>query len=177
MNQDQCPLTEVIELVVAAMEQYQASLAEGENPLPPITSAKFEFQSTASKTEGFEIDLFIFKFGSSHENDVMNDIIFTYLPTTMKVIGPVLSPSNIAASRGLSKLIESAARGVESNPGFLGLGFHDLTATLQYGVTWSIDGAGSWTYSFVTASLSGGGKKNTLQKIMLTFGKSEGANG
>ena len=47
-------------------------------PLPPPSSAKFDFKTTTATTGGGTLSFLIFKFGGSREEDVVNDITFTY---------------------------------------------------------------------------------------------------
>ena len=71
---------------------------------------------TAATTGGFTINLFIFKFGTSHEKDVVNDVSYTYsLPT------PTKSPACRDASScrklqdELAQTIQEAAKAVKAS--------------------------------------------------------------
>jgi hypothetical protein len=170
---DERPLQEVIDQVTKALQEYQDNRGVGaENELPPLSSAEFDFKVTTTTTEGFTVSLLIFKFGTSHEKDVVNDVTYTYaLPEPKK--GPQLEASHPAPSLKdeLAKTIQSAAKAVKGSASAAGLPFSKLTVNVQYGVKWDINASGQITYSFVTVGLTGDKSKNTIQSVKLVFGK------
>lgn len=170
---DQKPLAEVIKQVTAALQQYQDNRGSGAaEQLPPLTSAEFDFKTTTATTSGFTISLFIFKFGTSHEKDVVNDVTFTYAPPPPKgATGLQGSHPPPQLKDELAQTIQQAAKAVKDSSTAAGLPFSKLTVNVQYGVKWDINASGQVTYSFVTVGLNGDKNKNTVQSVKLVFGK------
>lgn len=170
--QDVAPLELVIAQVKAALDEYQRNLGGGADALPPLSSAEFDFKTTTGKTAGFTINLLIFKFGTSHENDEVNDVTYTYTvpkPSTPPGLSALKKPPELKDE--LAKTIQSAAKAVKTS-GTLGkLNFSKLTVNLQYGVTWDINASGNFQFTLVTAGVSGDKKKNTVQSVKLVFGQ------
>src|SRR6266852_9795213 len=75
---DTAPLNLVITQVEAALKKYQQNLGSGTDALPPLSTAEFDFKTTTGKKIGVTINLLIFKFGTSHEKDVTNEVTYTY---------------------------------------------------------------------------------------------------
>src|SRR3954468_1509872 len=75
---EMAPLNLVIAEVKQALNDYQKNRGAGADVLPPLNSADFEFKTTTATTVGGSINLFIFKFGVSHEKDVVNDVTYSY---------------------------------------------------------------------------------------------------
>jgi hypothetical protein len=71
------PLNQIIGQVKAALEEYQMSFGTGKDALPPLSSAEFDFKTTMATTVGASVNLFIFKFGTSHKTDVVNDVTYS----------------------------------------------------------------------------------------------------
>jgi hypothetical protein len=170
---DTIPLADVIAQVTDALQEYQKNRGSGATQeLPPLSSAEFDFKTTTSKTAGLSISLFIFKFGASHEKDVVNDVTYTYsLPEPKK--GPALQGSHPPPSLKdqLAQTLQSAAKAVKESSTAAGLPFSKLTVNLSYGVKWDINAEGKPQISFVTLGLTGDASKNTVQSVKVTFGK------
>jgi hypothetical protein len=168
-DSDLCPLGALVGLVNQAICDYQNNPVTGEVKLPLLRNAVFEFKTTAKKTTGFSVDLFIFKFGSSHEKDVVNDVKFTYKASNTTGTTEAIEHSTVTTENDLTATIKAAALALSKSPTVAGLPFDQLVITLQFGVTWQVGASGSWTYSFVTVGLSGSKNTNTLQTVTLTF--------
>jgi hypothetical protein len=170
---DKIPLAAVIAQVTDAVQEYQNNRGAGATQeLPPLSSAEFDFKTTTAKTIGFSISLFIFKFGTSHEKDVVNDVTYTYsLPEPKK--GPSLQGSKPPPSLKdqLAQTIQSAAKAVKDSSTAAGLPFSKLTVNLSYGVKIDVNAEGKPVISIVTLDLSGAASKNTVQSVKVTFGK------
>ena len=166
-------LPAVIAQVTSALNEYQGNRGSGDNfELPPLSSAEFDFKTTIARSTGFTLTLLVFKFGTTNEEAVVNDVIYTYsLPApaaTKKSLKPVEPPQ---LTNQLAKTIQSAAKAVKGSAVAAGLPFSKLTINLQYGVTWEVSASGEVTYSIVTVGLSGQKSKNTIQSVKLVFGK------
>jgi hypothetical protein len=75
---DAVPLHLVIEQVEAALGEYQANRGVGDYALPRLSTAQFDFTVTTTTTVESTADLCIFKLGGSHENDLVNEVTYTY---------------------------------------------------------------------------------------------------
>lgn len=170
---DQRPLAEVINQVTKALQQYQNNRGAGAtNELPPLSSAEFDFKTTTATSVGFTINLFIFKFGTSHEKDVVNDVTYTYsVPPPKTATGLQGSHPPPQLKDELAQTIQEAAKAVKVSSTAAGLPFSKLTVNVQYGVKWDVNAAGQIQYSFITVGLSGDKNKNTVQSVKLVFGK------
>jgi hypothetical protein len=167
---DAAPLELVIAQVDSALNQYQRSVGGGRDALPPLSSAEFVFQTTTATTVGGTINLLIFKIGGSHENDVVNEVTYTYsVPPPPLAIREVVKPPTL--SEALAGTIQRAARAVKTASTAANLPFSELTVTIQYGVTWEGDIGANVPLSFVTVGLSGAKNQNTVQSVKLVFGK------
>ena len=167
-------LPDVIQQVTTALHEYQDNRGSGQDALPPLTSAQFDFKTTTKTPTGFTINLFIFKFGVSHENDVTNDVSFTYsLPKPKQIEERSTSGSKPPAQLKdlLAQTIQSAALSVQSAGKVAGLPLSSLKVTLCFAVDWSVSAGGQVTYSIVTAGLNAGKDKNEIQTVTLTFGQ------
>jgi hypothetical protein len=167
------PLDKVIDEVQKALDKYQASRGTGDYELPALSSAEFDFKATTTTIEGISVNLFIFKFGGSHQNDVVNDITYTYSLSPPQKSGTGLSsskpPENL--SDKLAKIIQEAAKAVKGNATVANLPFQKLAVNVQFGVTWDGKAEADVPIQFVTVDLSGEAKKNTIQSVKLTFGQ------
>lgn len=170
---DQRPLSEVIDQVTKALKEYQDNRGSGAtNELPPLSSAEFDFKTTTATTGGFTINVFIFKFGTSHEKDVVNDVTYTYaLPSSTKSTSLQGSHPAPQLKDQLAQTIQEAAKAIKASSTAAGLPFSKLTVNVQYGVKWDVNAAGQIQYSFITVGLSGDKNKNTVQSVKLVFGK------
>src|ERR1700739_2888229 len=148
---DQKPLAEVIAQVTTALKEYQDHRGTGaSNELPPLSSAEFDFKTTTATTGGFTINIFIFKFGTSHEKDVVNDVTYTYsLPQPTKSTSLQGSHPPPSLKDQLAQTIQDAAKAVKGSATAGGLPFSKLTVNIQYGVKWDVNAAGQVQYSFV----------------------------
>jgi hypothetical protein len=167
---DTCQLSAVIAQVKAALDLYQNNLGSGPDALPPLSSAEFDFKTTTAESIGGTINLFIFKFGASHEKDAVTDVTFTYS------VPPPPKPAALASKKApptlpevLASTIQSAAKAVGTS-GTLGkLKFSQLVVNLQFGVKWDVSGGISAPISFVTVGINADKNKNTVQSVKLTF--------
>ena len=169
---DMLPLADVIKEVTAALKEYQDNRGSGASfELPPLSSAEFDFKTTVQTTVGVSFQLLIFKFGTSHERDVVNDVTYTYSLEPPK-------PSSLAAKKPppslkdqLAKTIQTAAAAVKTSSSAAGLPFSKLVVNVQYGVKWDIGADAKPVISLVTVDLNADVNKNTVQSVKLTFGK------
>ncbi len=174
---DVMELDQVIAQVQEALNEYQNNLGTGDYKLPPLSSAEFDFKTTAATTGTGAVSLLIFKFGTSHEKDFTNDITYTYAPppptpTTTKFAQSLGSRPPPSLKDQLAQTIQSAAKVMkESTATVGGLPLSRLTVTLQYGVKWDVNAAGTFQISFITVGLGGDRNKNTVQSVKLVFGK------
>lgn len=169
---DAAPLNLVIAQVKGALAEYQNNRGGGADALPALSSAEFDFKATTATTVGLTVNLFIFKLGGSHENDVVNDVTYTYSvpkpPTTASLQSNKKPP---LLKDALAQTIQSAAAAIKTS-GTLGkLTFTKLTVNLQYGVKWDGNIGANVPISFVTIGLSGDKNKNTVQSVKLVFGQ------
>ncbi len=169
---DTVDLNSVIKQVTSALNDYQNNLGGGADALPPLASAEFDFKTTVGTTVGGSINILIFKFGASHERDVVNDVTFTYsLPKPPKAAATAHAKKPPTLEDELAKTIQAAAAAVKT-AGTLGkLNFSKLAVTLQYGVKWDGNGGVNIPVSLVTIGVSGDVNKNTVQSVKLTFGQ------
>jgi hypothetical protein len=164
---------DVVAQVTGALKEYQANLGSGKDALPPLSSAEFDFKTTTSTKEGFSLQILVFKFGTNHEKDVVNDVTFTYAlakhvpPPKLPTKGVSLPPPQLKDQ--LTQTIQSAAESVKNARTLAGLPFSKLTINLQFSVDWNVNASGQVTYSFVTVGLSGAKDKNTVQSVKLVF--------
>jgi hypothetical protein len=172
---DGAPLDLVIAQVKAAILKYQSSLGSGPDSLPPLASAEFDFKATTATTVGGSINLWIFKIGGSHENDVVNDVTYTY-----SVPPPPKPPAGLAAHKppptlteALASTIQSAAAAVKTSSTMGKLTFKSLTVNVSYGVKWDGSIGANVPIQFITVGLNGDKSKNTVQSVKLVFSQPE----
>jgi hypothetical protein len=158
---------DVFKQVTAALDEYQ----KNRKVLPPLSSAEFDFKTTTSTQDGFNFQILVFKFGTNHEKDVVNDVTFTYaVPKSVpKLPEKGISQPSLQLKDQLVQTIRSAAASIKSANNLAGLPFSKLTINLQFSVDWKVDASGQVTYSFVTVGLSGAKDKNTVQSVKLVF--------
>jgi len=170
---DAAPLNLVIEQVKAALLEYQTNRGGGADTLPPLSSAEFDFKTTTAMVEGGTVNLLIFKFGTSHEDDAINDVTYTYsLPKPTSAPGtraPRKKPPLLRDQ--LAQAIQSAAAAVKTAGPVGDLKFSKLTVNLSYGVKWDINGSEGFQFSLVTVGVNGDANKNTVQAVKITFGQ------
>jgi hypothetical protein len=170
---DKVPLQKVIDQVNLALKEYQENRGSGAaQELPPLSSAEFDFKTTTSTTVGGTVSVLVLKFGSTLENDVTNDITYTYsLPKPQKPnVGLESEEPPPLLKDQLAHAIQAAAAAVKTSSTAAGLPFSKLTVNLQYGVKWDTSGGASPKISLVTLGLTGDVNKNTIQSVKLTFG-------
>src|SRR6266536_2841952 len=165
-------LGEVIKEVKKAVDQYQESLGGGAAALPPLQSAEFDFKVVTEKTTSGSISFFIFSFGGSTSDNTVNDVAYTYeLPKPPGV--KALSEEPPILTETLARTIQEAARAVKESGTLGDLKFTKLVVDIQFGVKWTVDLAGNFTYQFVTLKLGGQKNQNTVQSVKLTFKEPE----
>jgi hypothetical protein len=132
-------LSSVISTVEAALKCYQDNIGSGQDALPPLLQADFDFKTTTAKTGGLTISFFIFKLGATREKDVTNDITFTYkVPPPPKPIkgvgftgknhGPTpLSDAIVADLQGVAAALKTSSQAA-------GLPFLQTKIAIQFGV-------------------------------------------
>jgi hypothetical protein len=132
----------------------------------------FDFKTVSTITEGITINLFIFKLGGSHANDVTNDVTFTYsLPKPQPPPGLAGASKPPQLKSALAQAIQSAANALKTAPGLTPLDFSKLTIMIQYGVTWGGSLGIGVPVSFVVLGANADVKSNTIQAVKLTFAK------
>jgi hypothetical protein len=169
---DVVPLEKVIKEVTAALQEYQDNRGAGASfELPPLSTAEFDFKTTVAKTVGGTFSFLIFKFGTSHEKDVVNEVTYTYSLPDPKKSGLQDTKPPPSLKDELAQAIQAAALAVKTSSTAAGLPFGKLTLNLQYGVKWDVTAGASPVISIVTVGLSGDINKNTVQSVKLVFGK------
>jgi hypothetical protein len=161
------PLAAIIKEVKKAIDESQE---KGDAAvLPPLQSAEFDFKVVTEEKLKGSISFFIFSFGASTSNKTVNDVAYTYeLPQPgLKAL------SREPLSDMLGRTIQDAARAVKESGAMGNLKFTKLVVEIQFGVTWSVDAQGNFTYQFVTLNLGGGKNKDTIQSVKLTFKEPE----
>jgi hypothetical protein len=174
---DSIPLAEVVKQVTSAIQEYESSVPVGENSLPSLSSAVFDFKTVTKKSIGGSIQVLVFKFGASRENDVTNEVTFTYKPKPVRETPKLFDKSRHPPTPPplfkdeLAQTIQSAAKAIKDAGSVADLPLDQLTVNLQFGVTWDIGPGGQATISIVTVGLSGDINKNTVQSVKLVFGR------
>ena len=164
------PLAAIIKEVKEAVDNYQESLGGSKSALPPLQSAEFDFKVVTENNKKGGISLFIFSFGASTGNSTVNDVAYTYeLPQP----GGKAPLSEEPLKTVLARTIQEAARAVKESGAMGDLKFTKLVVEIQFGVKWTVDIAGNFTYQFVTLNLGAGKSNNTVQSVKLTFKEPE----
>lgn len=167
------PLDQVIAEVQKALDKYQSNRGKGDFELPPLSSAEFDFKATTATIQGISVNLFIFKFGGSHERDAVNDVTYTYSLKPPEHPSTSLQSSTPPPrlSDKLAQMIQDAAKAVQGNGKVASLPFSKLTVNVQFGVTWDGKAEGDVPIYFVTVGLTGEAKSNSIQSVKLVFGQ------
>jgi hypothetical protein len=170
------PFSLVQEQVASALKEYQSNLGTGQDALPPLSSAVFDFKTTTAIKDGFTFNILVFTLGSKHEKDITNDVTFTYSLPKPEPSRSVMDTKSVdqgppQLKDQLALTIQSAAKSVKDAHTLANLPFSKLTINLQFGVTSSVNAGGQVTYSIVTVGLTGEKDKNTIQSVTLTFGQ------
>jgi hypothetical protein len=167
---DAIPLAEVVRQVTSAIQEYQTSAGYSDPGRLTLSSAEFNFKTVTKMTIGGSIQVLVFKFGASHENDVISEVNFTYKPKseTQGLSNKSTLQSPLFKDQ-LAQTIQSAAKAIKGAGAVEGLPLSQLTVNLQFGVTWDVGPGGQATISIVTVSLSGDVNKNTVQSVKLVF--------
>lgn len=173
MPNDAVLLERVIAEVKAALDEYQSNLGAGDHALPPLSSAEFDFKTVIATTEGLTLSFLIFKLGGSHENDVTNDVTFTYaVPKPLRMESLFSHPAPPPQLKDqLAMTIQGAAAAVKAAGTLGNLSFTKLAVNIEYGVKWDGDIGVNVPISLVTVGLTGDRNKNTVQSVKLTFGE------
>jgi hypothetical protein len=167
---DAVVLDRVVETVRDALDQYKSGLHEKPDALPPLTTAVFDFKVTTATTVGGSINFFIFKIGGSHENDVVNDVTYTYtIPAAVNASRT--PPKSPELTEELVKTIQSAAAAAKTAAALGKLKLTKIAVNIQFGVKWDASGGINAPISLVTVGINGDKNKNTVQSVTLTFGK------
>ena len=172
-NPDAVALSVAITQVKAALDEYQKNLGTGADALPPLAAAEFDFKTTATVTTGGTISLFIFKFGATHEKDVVNEVTYTYtVPKPAAPVGGVSShkpPPTLKDT--LAQAIQSAAVAVKASGTVGKLVFSKLTVNIAYSV--KVDGTlgAGGTIALVTVGFTADKSRNDVQSVKLVFGQ------
>ncbi len=171
--QQEVQLSQVVDEVKKALKIYQDSVGSGQNALPALASAEFDFKTTRSVTENGSINLFIFKIGGSHESDDTSDVTFTYsVPPPPQ--GGTLQGSKkpkLQLADELAGTIQNAALEVKNAKQLNNLNFTKLAVVIQYGVKWDGSVGANVPIQLVTIGVGGDINKNTVQSVKITFGK------
>ena len=168
---DGIALGRVIAQVEAALKQYQDQDSVAVlKVLPPLKTAQFDFTAAAAQVSGGTFSFLIFKIGTSHERDVVNEVTFTYAPPPPSRGAHITeTPPNLTDA--LVSMIKGAAKALSVAETAAGLPFSNLAITLQYGVKWEGKASADVPISFVTVGLDAAKKKNTVQSVKLVFAK------
>lgn len=165
-------LHSVIVTVEAALNCYQDSVGTGPDALPKLQKAVFDFKTTTGKIGGINISFFIFALKASKENDVTNDVSFTYsVPSTKPSQGHALlkkvPPTPLADA--IASDLQAAALAVKESTKLENATFNQLSVQLTFGVVY--DGSVSINAPVPLVTLGGSGeyKKNEAQSVTLTF--------
>ena len=111
--ENQAPLEAVIAEVKKALDIYQNDLGNGPDALPPLESAEFDFKTSVATGSGGSINLFIFQFGVSKEDTVVNDVTYTYsVPSPAKAAG---KPKESELLKALVDTMKAAAAAVKTS--------------------------------------------------------------
>ena len=162
---DKIPLGDVIKQVQDAVQEYQESLGGRKDALPPLGEVELDFKVTTATNQTGGIDVYIFSFGVSHGDEVVNDVTYTYsLPPPPKGLR---KPPELKDD--LVKTIQSAAQAVKTATTLGKLKFGKLTVNIQYGVKWGTKVGAHFPIKFVTIGLSADKNRNTVQSVKLTF--------
>jgi hypothetical protein len=91
--------TVVLSAVITEVQQALADYQEdpdvaGGKGLPPLASADFEFKTVVDEKAGITFSVLIFKFGHTVDHQVINDVVFHYVPP------PPPKPENISSELG-----------------------------------------------------------------------------
>ena len=161
------PLAEVVKEVRKAVDTYQASICGGKDALPPLQSVEFDFKVATKETVKGSISFFIFSLGASTSNITVNDVTYTYeCPTPA---ARAISEEPKILNQTLVQTIQEAAKAVKESGTLEDLKFTKLVVDVEFGVEWTLNAGGNFTYQFVTLNLGAEKNKNTVQSVKLTF--------
>ncbi|MFI5087821.1 MAG: trypco2 family protein [Terriglobales bacterium] len=171
-------LAAVVQLVDHALKCYQA-LSEDIDPLQPkglpkISSAVMDFKTTTGKTVGFSFSIFVFKVGASREQDVTDDVSFTYSVPKVVTLPPTkgfAKPAPVDLFNELVKEVAAAASAAQAQSTALGLPLSKVQIQISYGIKFDGNIGVSVPISLVTVGGNGNYNKNNTQTITLTFGQ------
>jgi len=165
-------LNSVIVSVEAALKCYQDNVGVGPDALPKLQKAELDFKTTTGKIGGLSVSIFVFAIKGSKENDVTNEITFTYALKTKEPSGGhallrKIPPQPLADA--IVADLQAAAGAVKESSKLSNLPFNQLKVVLTFGVV--LDGSASVNVPVHLVTLGGGGeyKKNEAQTVTLTF--------
>jgi hypothetical protein len=168
-------LPSVIAAVQAALKCYDDNRGSGQDSLPQLQKAVFDFQTTTGKVGGIELDFFIFKLKASHEKDDMHVTTFTYVrpkptqgahPLKTKRDPQLLSDDIVARMQAAALAVKEATKMGDLN-------FNQLDMKIQFGIKNDGSAAGSVPVPLVTIGPSIDYNKNEVQTVTLSFAKPE----
>ncbi|HXQ25077.1 MAG TPA: hypothetical protein VN822_01600 [Candidatus Acidoferrales bacterium] len=171
-------LPTVVQMVDQALKCYQA-LSKEMDPLQPkglpkISSAVLDFKTTTGKTVGFSFSIFVFKVGASRENDVTDDLSFTYsVPkqVALPAVKGLAKPAPVDLFKELVKEVAAAASAAQAQSTALGMPLSKVAITVAYGIKFDANASLNAPISLVTIGANGDYNKNNTQTITLTFGQ------
>lgn len=167
-------LNSVIATVQAALKCYEDNRGAGEEALPHLQQAVFDFKTTTGKIGGIDVNFFIFKIKASKEKDTTNEISFTYTlpkPKPSAYIKARKPPQPLADA--IVADMQSAAAAIKDEATLGKLRFNRLSLVLQFGVQFDGSVGVNVPVQLVTLGASGEYKKNEVQTVTLTFAEPE----
>jgi hypothetical protein len=172
------PLGLVVCLVEKALTAYQQSPevnAQGQDVLPHILTADFDFKTVVDLKGTAGIGFYIFKIGASYDKQTTNDVDFQFTPPP-KAVGFVESKPAESFQEELLNTIKSAAAAVKQEqmkpvPADVKdpLVFKQLSVTLSYGVTKDVNGGITLPINVITLTAQLDRSKNAVQSVKLVF--------
>jgi hypothetical protein len=167
---DTADLPSVIASVTAALQCYQNNRGTGDDALPKLTSATFDFKTTTGTVGGLSFSIFILKIGGSLEKDDLSEVVFTYSVPNQPAKG-LSSAHPQQLSDALANQVLAAAKAAQMSHTVLGLPLSKIAVTVQYGI--KIDGNASLNIpvSLFTLGPNADKNKDSTQSVTLTFGQ------
>jgi hypothetical protein len=182
------PLSVVVCEVEQALDAYQTEVEKAlkakqeskdvdvnDKVLPGLATADFDFKTVVDTKATGGIGFYIFKFGGSYDKQTTNDVDFQYQPKSRAAVphfGYAASPESF--QQQLFDTITKAANTVKQQrqvPSHAAdpLVFKQLDVTINYGVTWDVNGGISVPINIVTLTATLDRSKNNVQGVKLHF--------
>jgi hypothetical protein len=174
------PLDLVVCEVQRALDAYQGDADVKDGKIPKLATADFEYKTVLDTKLSFSINILVFKFGASYDNQTTHDLDFQYQPKSrVKTItkGPlesVIKVTPVELQDDLICTIKAAAKAKQleeeipkksKDP----LVFKQFSITVAYGVTWDVNASASIPIHIITLGPGIDHSKNTVQSVKLVF--------